>query len=188
MPPERVNTVVIGSGLSGLAVASELSRQGIDSVVIDSTELFGPDLGTRSPSGLGLAETAHLAERNEVMRVLRHYARSHGMDVRSQAKATAVSLSAPSTGAQWIVQTSEGIITADTLVLTRCAQVHLRRLFASLGLAVGQDLASAIRAMGLYFVEVGDSLTLSTRQILREAKNVGEAISARYQATHLATA
>lgn len=42
---EITTTVVIGSGLSGLAVASELSRRGVQSIVVESVECLnsGPN-------------------------------------------------------------------------------------------------------------------------------------------------
>ena len=176
---ERTTTVVIGSGLSGLAVASELSRQGVDSIVVDSLELFGAAPTARASR---LTEPGTLIERSEILRVLRHYASNHSLDIRASSKATGLRITAGAASAgdpqpqQWLVNTSDGVLLADNIVLTRCAQGQLRRFFASLGIAIGHDLTSAMRALGIYLVGIGDAVAPSTREILRQAKTVSEAI------------
>lgn len=176
---ERTTTVVIGSGLSGLAVASELSRQGVDSIVVDSLELFGAAPAVREAQ---LTEPGTLIERSEILRVLRHYASNHSLDIRVRSKAIGLSITAGDAySKQWTVKTSEGVLLADNIVLTRCAQSQLRRFFSSLGIAIGRDLTSAIRALGIYLVGVGDTVAPSTREILRQAKTVSEAICSSRQ-------
>lgn len=174
---ERTTTVVIGSGLSGLAVASELSRQGVDSIVVDSLDLFGPTSASRQTP---LTEPGTLVERSEILRVLRHYASNHSLDIRSSSKATGLSITETVSGStqsqQWLVRTSEGVLLADNIVLTRCAQSQLRRFLSSLGIAIGRDLSKVIRALGIYLVGVGEAIAPSTREILRQAKTVSEAI------------
>lgn len=175
---ECTTTVVIGSGLSGLAVASELSRQGVQSIVVNGLDLFGGAPLTRESP---LTEPGTLLERSEILRVLRHYAFNHSLDVRASSKATGLSITGGATTddagpQQWLVRTSEGVLLADNIVLTRCAQSQLRRFFTSLGIAMGRDLVNAIRALGIYLVGVGDSVAPSTREILRQAKTVSEAI------------
>ncbi|NYE96126.1 2-polyprenyl-6-methoxyphenol hydroxylase-like FAD-dependent oxidoreductase [Psychromicrobium silvestre] len=174
---EHTTTVVIGSGLSGLAVASELSRQGVESIVVDQLELFGVEPVARKAE---LAEPGSLAERGEILRVLRHYASSHSLDVRTQAKATELSID-PEKPQQWVIRTSEGVLLAENVVLTRCAQSQLRRFLASLGISIGKDVVNALHALGLYLVGVGDALLPSTKDILRQAKNVSQAISTQSQ-------
>ncbi|WP_394940603.1 FAD-dependent monooxygenase [Psychromicrobium sp. YIM B11713] len=169
---EHTTTVVIGSGLSGLAVASELSRQGIQSIVVDQLELFGPAPVSRNHE---FSEPGSLIERGEILRVLRHYASSHSLDIRTRAKATELSIS-PAETERWTICTSEGVISAENIVLTRCAQSQLRRFLASLGIAIGRDIMTAIRSLGIYLVGVGDAILPSTREILMQAKNVSQAI------------
>jgi cation diffusion facilitator CzcD-associated flavoprotein CzcO len=38
---EQTTTVIIGTGLSGLAVAAELRRRGVHSIVVDGREILG---------------------------------------------------------------------------------------------------------------------------------------------------
>jgi glycine/D-amino acid oxidase-like deaminating enzyme len=165
--------VVIGSGFSGLAVASELCRQGVDSIVVEGMLQVGA--GTRSDvrfrSGLG--------DRGDIFRLLVHYAQSHHLDIRSGTHAVELSR-APlaAAGGQWMVRTGDGILLADSIVLTRGAQNQLRRLLSGLGIGLGRDLLTALRSLGIYLVGVGDTLAPSTKDILHQAKLVGQAISA----------
>ncbi|AJT42481.1 FAD-binding protein [Psychromicrobium lacuslunae] len=169
---ERTTTVVIGSGLSGLAVATELSRRGVNSIVVDHCELFGT--GTANAKHQ-VSEPGSLTERGEVLRVLRHYASSHSLDIRTRAKAKELSINPLSTQ-RWTIETSEGALSADNIVLTHCAQNQLRRFLASLGIAIGRDVITAVRALGIYLVGVNDAIIPSTREILLQAKNVSQAI------------
>jgi hypothetical protein len=47
------------------------------------------------------------------------------------------------------------------------------------GIAVGRNLAAAMRAIGIYLVGVGELVTPSPKEVLRQAKTVSQAISAR---------
>ncbi|MCA4134199.1 FAD-dependent monooxygenase [Arthrobacter sp. M4] len=187
---ERTTTVVIGTGLSGLAVASELSRHGIDSIVVDGLDLVGSAVSTHTLS-LQRCDAADLAtyqERNEIIRHLRNYAASHGLDVRNTTRAVqlnpvdAAPEGSSTTAAmhrQWAVHTAEGILIADHIVVTRCAQGQLRRIVAELGIAVGQNVVAAMRAIGIYLVGVGELITPTPKELLRQAKAVGQTISAK---------
>lgn len=175
---ERTTTVVIGSGLSGLAVASELSRQGIETIVVDSLELLGSVPAIRN---IEAAEPASLMERSDLLRVLRRYATNRSVDIRTRSKATELRRTVESsvgTGStqQWMIRTSDGVLMAENIVLTRCAQSQLREFFSSIGIAIGQDIAKAMRALGIYLVGIGEAIVPSTRDILRQAKTVSEAI------------
>jgi hypothetical protein len=46
-------------------------------------------------------------------------------------------------------------------------------------MAVGRNLTAAMRAIGIYLVGVGELITPSPKEVLRQAKTVGQAISAR---------
>jgi hypothetical protein len=210
---ERTTTVVIGAGMSGLAVASELSRYGVDAIVVDG--INAP--GASQPFNTGIlqrcdaADAACLQERNEILRHLRNYAASHGLDVRSTTRAVRLdrldrvdeavlgsvvsgvavpgpAISSPagpqlaSTGVashQWAVHTANGVLLADHVVVTRCGQSQLRRMLAELGIAIGQNLVAAMRAIGMYLVGVGELATPTPKEVLRQAKVVGQAISAK---------
>jgi len=178
---EHTSTVVIGSGLSGLAVASELSRRGIDSIVVESLECF--DSGAMRTV---MTDSVSLSERTELMRLLRGYATAHQLDVRQTTVAEHLSLighprllKTPVGRKKWAVQTADGVLLADHVVLTKYPQLELRRFLRSMGIAIGKDFKAALRAIGLHLVGVGELLTPTTREIVRQAKLVSDAIVAQ---------
>ncbi|MFP5311079.1 MAG: NAD(P)-binding protein [Actinomycetes bacterium] len=181
---EQTTTVIIGAGLSGLAVAAELRRHGVGSIVVDGLDGSGasPTPGTASLQRCHAGESHTLRERNEILRHLRNYAASHSVDVRSTTPALQLTrLAGPGHGAapQWQVHTPGGLLVADHIVLTRCANSQLRRMLNEFGIAVGRNVAAAMRAMGMYLVGVGGLITPSPKEVLRQAKTVGHAISAK---------
>ncbi|WP_051389397.1 FAD-binding protein [Arthrobacter sp. 35W] len=173
---ESCTTVVIGSGFSGLAVASELCRQGVNAVVVDGANFLGSSATMRQAS---LDDPAALNERADIMRLLRRYADTHQMDVRPTTAAVQLSRNpdAAASPQPWVVHTAEGVLLAQNIVLTRCAQNQLRSLLRSLGIKVGRDILSVLRSLGMYLVGVGDLVAPTTREILQQAKQVGAAIS-----------
>lgn len=178
---EHTSTVVIGSGLSGLAVASELSRRGIDSIVVESLECF--DSGAMRTV---MTDSVSLSERTELMRLLRGYAAAHQLDVRQSTVAEHLSiighpklLRGPVGRKKWAVQTADGVLLADHVVLTKYPQNELRKFLRSMGIAIGRDFKAALRAIGLHLVGVGELLTPTTREIVRQAKLVSDAIVAQ---------
>jgi NAD(P)-binding Rossmann-like domain len=180
---EQTTTVIIGTGLSGLAVAAELCRRGVDSIVVDGLDILGAGqpANTASLQRCDAADSATLRERNEILRHLRNYAASHAVDVRHTIRAVQLTmLDGSGTAApQWEVHTPTGILVADHIVLTRCAHSQLRRMINDFGIAVGRNLAAAMRAIGIYLVGVGELITPSPKEVLRQAKTVGQAISAK---------
>lgn len=180
---EQTTTVVIGTGLSGLAVAAELRRHGVDSIVVDGLDILGQaqPANTTSLQRCDAADSGTLRERNEILRHLRNYAASHSVDVRNTTRAVQLTmLEAPDQSApQWQVHTPTGILVADHIVLTRCAHSQLRRMLNDFGIAVGRNVAAAMRAIGIYLVGVGELITPSPKEVLRQAKTVGQAISAK---------
>ncbi|HEV7169006.1 MAG TPA: FAD-binding protein [Micrococcaceae bacterium] len=178
---ESTTTVVIGSGLSGLAVASELSRQGVAAIVVDGLDFLDAAAPGRRPDA---ADAGAIGERAEILRLLRRYAQTHHLDVRNSTRAVDLSMAAgnaggPSRPGKWIIRTADGVLMADNIVLTRCAQNQLRRILTSLGIKISRDFMNALRALGLYLVGVGDLVTPSTKEILHQAKVVSQAISVR---------
>ncbi|WP_051427324.1 FAD-dependent monooxygenase [Arthrobacter sp. H20] len=177
---ELTTTVVIGSGLPGLAVASELSRRGIESIVVECMD----SVDTGQLSRAAMTDSVSLSERNELLRLLRGYASSHSLDIRHSTVAEnlcvvghSTLLPAPALGSKkWAVQTGSGVLLADHVVLTKYPQNQLRRFLLSIGLAVGNDLRAAARAIGLHLVGVGELLSPTTREIVRQAKLVSTAI------------
>lgn len=178
---EMTTTVVIGSGLSGLAVASELSRRGVQSIVVESMECL-----STGPNRTIMTDSVSLSERSELLRLLRCYASSHALDIRQETVAEGLCmvgysqlLPAPVLGSKkWAVQTRDGVLLADHVVLTKYPHNQLRRFIQSLGLAVGSDVKAALRAIGLYLIGVGEMLTPTTREIVRQAKVISDVIVA----------
>lgn len=185
---EQTTTVIIGTGLSGLAVAAELRRRGVDSIVVDGLDILGAASppNTSSLQRCDAADSANLQERNEILRHLRNYAASHHVDVRTTTRAVQLTMvdgtdvdGAAAVPGHWEVHTPTGILLADHIVLTRCAHSQLRRMLNDFGIAVGRNLAAAMRAIGIYLVGVGELITPSPKEVLRQAKTVGLAISAK---------
>ena len=191
---EQTTTVIIGTGLSGLAVAAELCRRGVNTIVVDGLDILGAGqpANTASLQRCDAADSVSLRERNEILRHLRNYAASHQVDVRNTTRAVQLSMVRAASGTaatgtvagaapshQWEVHTPTGILLADHIVLTRCAHSQLRRMLSDFGITVGRNLASAMRAIGIYLVGVGDLITPSPKEVLRQAKTVGQAISSR---------
>jgi hypothetical protein len=192
---ERTTTVIIGTGLSGLAVGAELRRRGVDAIVVDGLDILGAGqpANTTSLQRCDAADSDSLRERNEILRHLRNYAASHHMDVRNTTRAVQLTMvgGAPGTpgaadaaaaeppAGQWEVHTPNGILLADHIVLTRCAHSQLRRMLNDFGIAVGRNLVAAMRTIGIYLVGVGDLITPSPKEVLRQAKTVGQAISSK---------
>lgn len=181
---EQTTTVIIGTGLSGLAVAAELCRRGVDSIVVDGLDILGAaqPANTASLQRCDAADSVTLRERNEILRHLRNYAASHAVDVRHTTRAVQLTMlngATETTAPQWEVHTPTGILVADHIVLTRCAHSQLRRMLSDFGIAAGRNLAAAMRAIGIYLVGVGELITPSPKEVLRQAKTVGQAISAK---------
>ncbi|WP_323960020.1 FAD-binding protein [Arthrobacter sp. JZ12] len=178
---EMTTTVVIGSGLSGLAVASELSRRGVQSIVVEGMECM-----STGPNRTIMTDSVSLSERTELLRLLRCYASSHALDIRQETVAEGLCmvghpqvLPGPVLATKkWAVQTRHGVLLADNVVVTKYPHNQLRRFIQSLGLAVGSDLKTALRAIGLYLIGVGEMLTPTTREIVRQAKVISDAIVA----------
>ncbi len=186
---ERTTTVIIGTGLSGLAVGAELRRRGVHAIVVDGLDILGAGqpANTASLQRCDAADSDSLRERNEILRHLRNYAASHDMDVRNTTRAVQLTMvgraldgsAAGSASGRWEVHTPNGILLADNIVLTRCAHSQLRRMLSDFGITVGRNLVAAMRTIGIYLVGVGELITPSPKEVLRQAKTVGLAIAAK---------
>jgi hypothetical protein len=178
---ESTSAVVIGTGLSGLAVAAELNRLGVDAVTLDGLESPSPSTAT---AALRIADlsSAESAEYLEVLRHLRKYAACHSLDVRHHVMARHLALAEgreDGEPARWAVRTERGLVFADAVILTRCAHNQLRRFLADLGYSLGEHLLEALAQIGLYLVGVTELAAPSTREMLRQAKHVGVEVAAR---------
>jgi hypothetical protein len=179
---ERTTTVVIGTGLPGLAIATELRRRGVDSIIVSRLESPGSQSQKSAHQRCDDAEAASIQERNEILRHLRNYASSHRLDIRSDTSAVLLDKMGPGAEAslhRWAVHTPDGVLLADHIVLTRCAHSQLRRMLTDLGISIGTNLVAAMRAIGIYLVGVGELITPTPKEVLRQAKVVGQAISAK---------
>lgn len=179
---ERTTTVVIGTGLPGLAIATELRRRGVDSIIVSRLESPGGQPQKPNHQRCDDAEAASIQERNEILRHLRNYASSHQLDIRSDTSAVLLDKMGPGAEAslhRWAVHTPDGVLLADHIVLTRCAHSQLRRMLTDLGISIGTNLVAAMRAIGIYLVGVGELITPTPKEVLRQAKVVGQAISAK---------
>jgi hypothetical protein len=78
-----------------------------------------------------------------------------------------------------MVQTERGVLLAETVVLTGCPQNQIRRFLRGLGVRLGADIGATLKAMGIYLVGMAGLLTPTTREIVRQAKAVGDAIAGR---------
>lgn len=179
---ESTTTIVIGSGFSGLAVAAELNRQGIEAIVVDSFRA----LGHHSPAPTtGAISMDALSERSDILRLLEHHARRHELDIRPDTQALELSrhdgLSATGDSGEdrpWAVTTANGTLTAYSIVFTRGALNQLRRVLRSIGVTTSHELSAVMASLGLYLVGVGDMVVPTTTEILHQAKRVGQSISA----------
>lgn len=178
---ESSSAVIIGTGLSGLAVAAELNRHGVPAVTVDGLENSSPSTATTALRVADLS-SAESAEYLDVLRHLRKYAASHSLDVRHHVMArhlTLVEGTDEGAPARWAVRTEHGLVIADAVVLTRCAHNQLRRFLADLGYSLGEHLLEALAQIGLYLVGVTELSAPSTRELLRQAKHVGLEVAAR---------
>ncbi len=175
---EFIPAVVIGSGLAGLAIATELQRKGVDAIVLGGMDCGGTDCNPHSEDFRSAAEST------ELLRLLRSYAKSHHLDVRPRSLVQSLN---PSTAedhdmpvrynGKWFIRTLNGTVVADTVVLTRVAQNHFRSFLRSLGIAVTSNLKAVLQALGIYLVGVGEMISPTTREILRQAKGACHAIT-----------
>ncbi len=127
-----------------------------------------------------------LHERAELLRLLRTYASNHAVDIRKDTHAADLILQENDGGTghsadgtqprKWAVQTEQGVLMADSIVLTNCPQNQIRRVLKSVGITAGRDFLAAMRAIGIHLVGIGDMLAPTTREIVHQAKVVSEAI------------
>ncbi|NKX50626.1 FAD-binding protein [Arthrobacter deserti] len=181
LPAESTTTVVIGAGLPGLAVASELSRHGVDSIVVEGLGAAAP-----APRRSVMSDSVSPTEQSDLLRLLHGYAASRCLDVRRSTFARQVSLvpgpgmAVPGTGTagadcRWMFRTERGVLLADTVVLTGCPENQMRRFLRGLGVRLGADINATLKSIGLYLVGMAGLLAPTTREIVRQAKAVGDA-------------
>ncbi len=175
---EFTPAVIIGSGLAGLAIATELQRKGIESIVLGGMDCADNECSPPSD------DFRSVAERTELFRLLRSYAACHHLDVRRHSfvqslnQSTAASHAMPvRQNGKWVIETSNGTMLADTVVLTRVPQNRFRSFLRSLGIAVTSNLKAVLQSLGVYLVGVGELISPTTREIVRQAKCACNAIA-----------
>ena len=134
--PDRVAAVVIGAGPGGLAAAAELTRAGIESVVLDKADRVGSSWAGHydrlhlhtSRGGSGLPgyriprRYGRWVARDDVLRYLAEYVEHHGLDVRLGVTATSVERAEDGWRVRWTRATDsggsqEGVIAAETVIV-----------------------------------------------------------------------
>jgi len=178
---EVTAAVVIGSGLTGLAVVSELNRRGVESVVLDRLRQDS------QPAHAPVADAAGLPGRAELIRLLHGYATGHALDIRRGTVVQTVSLlhgsgiPAPVTGeaVKWAVRTPDGILLTDAVVLAGCGRPAALMLLRSLGFAAGAEQHRALRSAGLYLVGAWQGVASPIRELVRQAKQAGQEVAQR---------
>ena len=125
MSDQRVT--VIGSGAAGLAVAQELSRSGIPSVVLERADGIGASwrgrydrlrlntcrLTSKLPRSRYARGTALFPARDEMVRYLENYARQHELDVRLGVRVDRIDRA----DSGWRLESSAGAQTARQIVV-----------------------------------------------------------------------
>lgn len=186
---ESTTTMVIGSGFSALAIAAELNRQGIKTIVVDSSCPLKQPTAPPTTGGISLAA---LSERSEIVRLLEHYARRNELDIRPATQALDFTHhdgdhhdADMAASHQWRVLTTTGTVTAHSIVFTRGALSQLRKVLHSVGVSTASDLRTGMHVLGLYLVGVGDLAVPTTQEILHQAKRASHSISSRIAAMEM---
>src|SRR5215207_772904 len=124
---ERFDTIVIGAGQAGLAVAQQLAERDADFVILsaesrvgdnwrrrwDSLRLFTPAAYSGLPGMPFPAPPTHLADKDEVADYLERYAERFDLPVRSGTRAESLAHD----GERWILRTSRGTLEADNVIV-----------------------------------------------------------------------
>ncbi|HEY4307496.1 MAG TPA: NAD(P)/FAD-dependent oxidoreductase [Gemmatimonadaceae bacterium] len=124
---ERFDTVVIGAGQAGLAVARELTERDIDTIVLsdeahvgdnwrrrwDSLRLFTPAEHSGLPGMPFPAPNGHFPDKDEVGDYLERYATRFDLPVRTATPVVALSHD----GERFVVRSRDGVIEAASVVI-----------------------------------------------------------------------
>lgn len=127
--PERAGTVVIGAGQAGLATGYHLAQRGYEFVILDahprvgdawrtrwdSLQLFSPTRYNNLP-GMKLRTVGQFPTKDELADYLEAYAERFKFPVRTSTTARSVRPRGEGCGT-WLVETSNGVIEADNVVV-----------------------------------------------------------------------
>ncbi|WFR84409.1 FAD-binding protein [Arthrobacter sp. Y-9] len=201
-PPEGVITVtdvvVVGTGMGGLAVATQLHRKGMAVVVIDGLQQGDPVTAgslrhatTEELERVAIGDPASHRERRDILRQLHGYAKCHQLDVRRGVVAGALNPAAPAHGTpwssampgeasarRWALPTPGGLIVCDSVVITGVSgRRRVRQFLKAVGQETSDNMATALRHVGIYLVGVGQQVSAGHREVLHQARLVGNAIA-----------
>ncbi|MDP5226403.1 MULTISPECIES: FAD-binding oxidoreductase [Arthrobacter] len=183
------DVVVIGSGMGGLAVATHLHRKGVAVVVLDGLAEGDAQLRatlrhatTEQLERVAACDPVSHDERREILRQLHGYTKSHAVDIRrgvvADALDTAGAHGADAPLRRWVLHTPTGVILCDSLVITGANAHHpVRRFLHGLGQETGESLSTALRRLGIYLVGVGQQVSAGHREVLQQARLVGNTIA-----------
>ncbi|MEZ2373218.1 FAD-binding protein [Arthrobacter sp. RCC_34] len=207
-PPEGVVTVtdvvVVGTGMGGLAVATQLHRKGMAVVVIDGLNQGDPVAAgalrhatTEELERVAIGDPASHRERRDILRQLHGYAKSHQLDIRRGVVAGALNPAVPAqefspaqgrrrasttggdaAGRRWALPTPDGLILCDSVVITGVSgRRRVRQFLKAVGQETSDNMATALRHVGIYLVGVGQQVSAGHREVLHQARLVGNAIA-----------
>lgn len=201
-PPEGVLTVtdvvVVGTGMGGLAVATQLHRKGMAVVVIDGLNQGDPVAAgalrhatTEELERVAIGDPASHRERRDILRQLHGYAKSHHLDIRRGVVAGALNPASPAQGMtrssaasretpsrRWALPTPGGLILCDSVVITGVSgRRRVRQFLKAVGQETSDNMATALRHVGIYLVGVGQQVSAGHREVLHQARLVGNAIA-----------
>lgn len=201
-PPEGgvtvTDVVVVGTGMGGLAVATQLHRKGMTVVVIDGLNQGDPVAAgalrhatTEELERVAIGDPASHRERRDILRQLHGYAKSHQLDIRRGVVAGALNLASPEQGAsrssaapsgaasrRWALPTPGGLILCDSVVITGVSgRRRVRQFLKAVGQETSDNMATALRHVGIYLVGVGQQVSAGHREVLHQARLVGNAIA-----------
>lgn len=129
--PSHVRAVVIGAGPGGLAAAAELTRAGVETLVLDKADRVGSSWVTHYDrlhlhTSRGLSHLpgyriprryGRWVARDDLLRYLADYAEHHRLDVRLGVTADAVERGASGWRVAWHRGDDEGVLEADVVVV-----------------------------------------------------------------------
>jgi len=192
------DVVVVGTGMGGLAVATQLHRKGMTVVVIDGLQQESQEAAgalrhatTEELERVAIGDPASHRERRDILRQLHGYAKGHQLDIRRGVVAGALNPATRTRGTlpaspagkaapvrRWALPTPGGLILCDSVVITGVSgRRRVRQFLKAVGQETSDNMAAALRQVGIYLVGVGQQVSAGHREVLHQARLVGNAIA-----------